>query len=398
MGNSTNPDSTHRRYTLRREGDQAGSASTPADTLRAVMKFDPCRLGWLVLLALSAAALGAEQDPSPKQLQKWLQRYPDADVNHDGTLSAEEARAYRQKLATSRKGKAGAEKSSLRKPTHGNVSYGPHKSNVLDLWLAESARPTPLVVFIHGGGFVGGDKSQARPQDLQRCLDARVSFMTINYRFRKDAPVQDILRDAARAIQFVRFNAARYNLDPKRIAAYGGSAGAGTSLWLAVHDDLADPNNTDPVLRQSSRIVAAGCINGQATYDLVEWEKVIGKFKPEWRNGPDEDVEFYHFKSHDDFNTPAGQKILDDCSMLRQITKGDAPIFMTCSLADTEPNSRNHLLHHPRHMQAVKQKCDEAGVEVHTVSTAGKGAEKGAGQNDLLGFLLEHLGVNEPKH
>jgi acetyl esterase/lipase len=359
------------------------------------MNFIPSRLCWLLLLATFSAALGAEQGPSPVQLQKWLKRYPDADANHDGTLSPDEARAYRQKLTAARKDKSDPGKSSLPKPTFANVSYGPHKSNVLDLWLAMSDRPTPLVVFIHGGGFVGGDKSQARPADILRCLGTGVSFMTINYRFRKDAAVQDILRDAARAIQFVRFNAAKYNLDPKRIASYGGSAGAGTSLWLAVHDDLADPQSTDPVLRQFSRILAAGCINGQATYDLVEWEKVIGKFKPEWRNSPDEDVQFYHFKSHDDFNTPAGQKVLDDCSMLRQITPGDAPIFMTCSLPDTEPNSRNHLLHHPRHMQAVKQKCDEAGVEVHTVSTAGKDAEKGVGQKDLLGFLLRHVGATD---
>jgi hypothetical protein len=162
-----------------------------------------------------------------------------------------------------------------------------------------------------------------------------------------------------------------------------------------VHDDLADPKNADPVLRESSRIVAAGCINGQATYDLVEWQRVVGKFKPEWYNGPDEDVLFYHFKSREEFNLPAGQKILDDCSMLRQITRDDAPIFMTCSLPDTEPANRNHLLHHPRHMQVVEQRCAEAGVEVHAVSTAGKSRERGTGQQDLLGFLLQHLGAGK---
>jgi hypothetical protein len=264
---------------------------------------------------------------------------------------------------------------------------------VLDLWLAKSDRPTPLLVFIHGGGFVGGDKRQARPDAIKRCLEAGVSFMSINYRFRKDAPVQDILCDAARAIQFIRLNAVQYNLDPKRIASYGGSAGAGTSLWLAVHDDLADPKSDDPVLRQSSRIVAAGCINGQATYDLVEWQQLISKFKPEWYQGPDEDVKFYHFKSRDDFKTLAGQKILDDCSMFRQITRDDAPVFMTCSLPGGEPKNRGHLLHHPRHMEVVRQRCDEVGVEAHAVSTAGKDRTQSAGQQDLLRFLLRHLGA-----
>ena len=123
---------------------------------------------------------------------------------------------------------------------------------------------------------------------------------------------------------------------------------------------------------------------------------MIGKFKPEWYSDPDEDLKFYHFKSRDDFATPAGRKILDDCSMLRLITPGDAPVFMTCSLPDTEPENRNHLLHHPRHMQAVKERCDKAGVEVHIVSTAGKAQEKSAGNQDLLGFLLERLGAGKP--
>jgi len=46
------------------------------------------------------------------------------------------------------------------------------------------------------------------------------------------------MHDCARAIQFLRSKAARWNIDPKRIAATGGSAGAGISLWLGFHDDL----------------------------------------------------------------------------------------------------------------------------------------------------------------
>ncbi|MCX7887606.1 MAG: alpha/beta hydrolase, partial [Verrucomicrobiae bacterium] len=145
--------------------------------------------------------------------------------------------------------KAKAPKEPLPPPTHADVKYGPHERHVLDLWLAKSEQPTPLVVFIHGGGFVGGDKSRARPDALKRCLEAGVSFMAVNYRFRQHAPIQEILRDPARAVQFVRFYAAKYNIDAARIACYGASAGAGASLWLAVHDDLADPRSPDPVLR-----------------------------------------------------------------------------------------------------------------------------------------------------
>jgi hypothetical protein len=349
---------------------------------------------FLVLLTafvFSAVDTVAQREVTPEQLQQLLKRFPDADANKDGKLMVEEARAYRQKMTGKRGGKAETGKTALPAPTHADVRYGPHERNVLDLWLAKSDKPTPLVVFIHGGGFVGGDKSKASPDSIRRCLDAGVSFMSISYRFREQAPIQAILRDAARAIQFVRLHAAKYNLDPQRIAAHGGSAGAGTSLWLAVHEDLADPKNNDPALRQSSRLAAAGCMNGQATYDMTEWEKIIGKFKPEWIRGEDEDIKFYHFKSRDDFKTDAGKKVLADCSMISQLTKDDPPIIMTCSMPDGEPTNRGELVHHPRHAQAIKKRCDEVSVkcEIYLRDSSGKG--------DVIAFLLKQLGVDAEK-
>ena len=67
---------------------------------------------------------------------------------------------------------AGAQNKFSRTPDLANVSYGPYERNVVDLWKAKSERPTPLVVFIHGGGFRGGDKSNLSPILLDLCLDA----------------------------------------------------------------------------------------------------------------------------------------------------------------------------------------------------------------------------------
>ena len=55
------------------------------------------------------------------------------------------------------------------------------------------------------------------------------------------------------SLQTIRSKAKEWNLDPERIACYGGSAGAGISLWLAFHEDLADPNSDDPIARQSTQ-------------------------------------------------------------------------------------------------------------------------------------------------
>lgn len=84
------------------------------------------------------------------------------------------------------------------KPDYANLSYGPYPNNKLDLWLAKSAQPTPLVVFIHGGGFVGGDESSASPVAIRRSLESGASFAAINYRFRSEIPIQTVLRDCAR--------------------------------------------------------------------------------------------------------------------------------------------------------------------------------------------------------
>jgi acetyl esterase/lipase len=332
--------------------------------------------------ALAATKANPAKAPSPEQLQILLKQYPAADANRDGTLSLEEAKEYRRKLVAARRP---AETRPALAPTRANLKYGPYERNVLDLWVSPSNRPSPLVVFIHGGGFVGGDKSHAQPRSIQACLAAGVSYATINYRFRNSAPIQDILRDAARAVQFLRLNAQEYGLDPQRVACYGGSAGAGTSLWLATRDDLAEPKSGDPVLRQSTRIAAAACLNGQASYDVTKWDALIGPFRKEWKTDPDEDAKFYHFNCQADLKSDAAKPVLAECDMLRWISKDDPPVFMSCSVADVEPTDRNQYVHHPRHAKAVKAQCDQAG-EPCEIALAGSGGEEAA-----VRFLLKNL-------
>lgn len=168
------------------------------------------------------------------------------------------------------------------KPTLTAVRYGPHERHILDFWKAESAGPAPLAFVIHGGGWSGGEKERVdRFVDVAALLKAGVSVVAINYRFIKHAeaegiqpPVKAPLHDAARALQFVRSKAAQWNLDKTRVGAAGGSAGACSSLWLAFHDDLADPRSADPVARESSRLQCAAVTGAQTTLDprqMKEW-------------------------------------------------------------------------------------------------------------------------------
>ena len=140
-------------------------------------------------------------------------------------------------------------------PTEADVRYGDQERQVLDFYKAKSGRPTPLLFFIHGGGWVAGDKKGVR---VAPYLATGISVVSINYRYSWQAqlagvkpPVKAPLEDAARALQFVRSKAVEWNIDKQRIGASGGSAGACSSLWLAFHKDMADPKSEDPIARES---------------------------------------------------------------------------------------------------------------------------------------------------
>ncbi len=163
-------------------------------------------------------------------------------------------------------------------PTQANVAYGDHPRQVLDFYQAESHQPTPVLFFIHGGGWMAGDKS--RVANLPAYLQAGISVVTINYRYVSQAyddgiepPVKAPLEDAARALQFVRYRASQWNIDKNRVAASGGSAGACSSLWLAFHDDLADQKSEDPIARESTRLTCAAVIGAQTTLDPVQMKE-----------------------------------------------------------------------------------------------------------------------------
>jgi acetyl esterase/lipase len=353
----------------------------------------------IILLSwLTTSGYLRAQEPREDTLQKLLQRYPAADANQDGKFTLEEARAYRQKLngkpatdgvvqkSGANKGRAKA--ASEIKPTHADLSYGPHVNNKLDLWLAKSDRAAPLVVFIHGGGFVGGDKASASSAAIKQCLDAGVSFASINYRFRTEAPINTVLRDSARAIQFLRYKADEFKIDKMRVAAFGGSAGAGASLWLAFHDDLADPKSADPVLRESTRLVAAGSTAGQATYDILRWRDVLGsdeamRFYPEatWPL-------FYGLATLDELQSPRGKQLRADVDMLGLISADDPPVWLGASDRHDALESKGDTNHSPKHSQAVKKQCDEAGVpcvlKIGDEVTAG-------GEASPITFLLRRL-------
>lgn len=340
-----------------------------------------------LLLALSGIPAVA-QLATPERLEQLRHLYPEADANKDGTLTEEEARAYYTKLRPAKPAPA----SLAPPPTVADAYYGPHERNVLDFWQAKSDRPTPLVVYIHGGGFVAGDKSGVRKdRTVAQYLEAGVSFAAINYRYRTTVPIQDVLHDCARAIQFLRSKSAEWNLDKTRVASYGGSAGAGTSLWLAFHDDMADPQNADPVLRESTRLTCAGSAAGQFSYDVLRWPEVLGADAVRRFAENTEPFAFYGLKDDAELRGAIGQKVRADCDMLGLISRDDPPVFLSASMRGGEITDRGQYLHHPKHSQVICDRCRELGVTCIADIPALDLKPAKDGPANLRDFFLLHL-------
>jgi len=280
-------------------------------------------------------------------------------------------------------------------PTLADVSYGPHARNVLDFWRAPSSRPTPLVIYIHGGGFTAGDKSGARREALvQACLDAGVSVAAINYRYlAADAPMPEVLHDCARAVQFIRSQADAWNLDRTRFAAYGGSAGAGVALWLAFHDDFADPSSPDRVRRESSRLACAGGASPQASYDPLRWYEMFGEEVVNCYAATYRSPALFGFATDEALRSPAGQAVRAECDLLSLISKDDPPVFLDANGRSLALTSTNNLLHHPLHARRLYELCRERGVKVVAIIPAYEIRPADGDPATLRAFLFHWLKV-----
>jgi acetyl esterase/lipase len=209
------------------------------------------------------------------------------------------------------------------------VAYGKHERQVLDFWKAKSDKPTPLVLYIHGGGWRGGDKSSLSGAAIQQYLDAGISVAAINYRYVTQAaelkiepPVKAPLEDAARALQFIRSKAGEWTLEKKRVGATGGSAGGCSSLWLAFHDDLANPKSDDPIARESTRLYCAAVNGAQTSLDPKE----LREWMPNYGYG----AHAFGFASFQAFYDGREKIVpwLKEYSPLEHVSKDDPPIFL----------------------------------------------------------------------
>lgn len=298
-----------------------------------------------------------------------------------------------------------------------DVKYGADAQQEFDIFMPAATSPTPLVIYVHGGGFVGGARADAytdagRIADVKAALAAGSAWVTLDYRLLAQPGVETdgvrkSLRDSRRALQFMRHYAKTFNIDPKRIAMYGGSAGAGTAVWLGFHDDMKQPDNDDVIARQSTRIGAIGALSTQGTYDVLRWAPDI--FQPEYmfvsndlflsvKASVDLLARFYGVSAAaaadtvllvETLNNPDYTAYRADLDMFALASPDDPPLFMRTPGPDTSPVAEGFdVLHHPLHPKTLLEKAMAAGVPEITADIP---AYQISSNVDVLTFLLSKI-------
>ena len=152
-------------------------------------------------------------------------------------------------------------------PDYPNVPYDTDStSQKLDLYLPTGfTAPYPLIIYVHGGAWWGGDKSGV--PNVEQFLSRGYAMAGINYRLSTEAYFPAQIHDVKGAIRFLRANADLYNIDPNNFAAMGYSAGGHLVALLATSGNIEYlEGNVGGNINYSSQVQAAGDISGPTDF------------------------------------------------------------------------------------------------------------------------------------
>ena len=281
---------------------------------------------------------------------------------------------------------------------------------VFHLFLPDTTGNFPLVVFIHGGGYIGGTPdivtTPVRRQDIKYFLENGIAFASVGYRLINNTGpdtegVIKCLNDAKRALQFIRYNASDLYIDPTKIALQGRSAGASSSYWLGTLPDMADPNATDPILQESTRVCAVDLYGSQATLDMYKWEtQVFDNFDGNGTNYTLDEMEnlmgFERTSNfYGGFNSisqilvdPALIQYRQDVDQLFHLSNDDPPMYISSQSLAVHPSQ--DLFHHSFHGREIHNTALAVGVSEVKADIPALSINTTNGESGIE-FLVRHL-------
>jgi acetyl esterase/lipase len=198
-----------------------------------------------------------------------------------------------------------------------DVEYGRagEVSLKLDAYVPEGAGPFPAVILVHGGGWTTGDKNGGARKGFMVPMHAPLekagfAWFSINYRLAPAHRYPACIEDVETAIRWVKANAAKYRIDPRRIALSGESAGGHLVALAAVRADA------------STRLAAI-----VPFYGVFDMEAMVTPNEPLRRN-------FAALFDRQTIDEPM-RAILRDASPLTHVKAGLSPFLLVHGTADT---------------------------------------------------------------
>jgi len=272
-------------------------------------------------------------------------------------------------------------------PTHSNVSYGSHPHQLMDVHLPSKGRG-PFPVLLWYGGLWEASK---HVPGLNKFLPSGVAVIGVQSRTLNDAmkekiypPISWPMDDACRAVQFVRINAGKWNIDPNRIATGGGSQGALPALYVGCGSDRKDPNSSDPVLRESTKVTCVAAYRSQPSIDPKRMQEWVPDVK--W-GAPAFGLSFDESLRRRDELVP----IIMKYSPENLVHKGSAAIYFEnewgLKPAGGAITHENYMVHSPAWGIGFKALADKAGAKCFN-KYPGHPTD---GYDDIWDFILKQL-------
>ncbi|RYF23112.1 MAG: alpha/beta hydrolase [Flavobacteriales bacterium] len=239
---------------------------------------------------------------------------------------------------------------------------------VMDLFIPQNAaKPTALVLFVHGGGWTQGSKGTAN--QFKIFFKKGYAVATIEYRLAKDAPAPAAVEDVRTALCFLLQNA-KYNIDPSKVVLMGGSAGGHLALLAAY---VGNDKRFDVDCSYKKPIKIAAVIDKFGITDVWDYINTSGKNNAVWLGTKSKDEEF--------------AKML---SPLIYVKKTSPPTFIVHGTADPSVNYQHSVrLQDALKKNGVKNQFITVPEGKHGKFTTTKNAEI----NDEILKFLEELGI-----
>ena len=156
---------------------------------------------------------------------------------------------------------------------------------VLDLYLPQGTAPQPLVVFVHGGGWVGGNTRHSGaladfPRALAQLAAEGFAVASVEYRLAGEAPFPAALQDVRAALRFLKSNAAKYRIDAGKVAVWGGSAGGQLAALAAAS---CGDHSLDPAPAERGSECVQGAVIWYGVFDFAPVAERNGAAGPDSR-------------------------------------------------------------------------------------------------------------------